>query len=185
MITIAMQEEKWEEAKRIGNQEEFINYSPIQSQMITIAIQEGNLKEAKRIGSRKEFAKHVPIQSQMITIEKIEEECKLAEKSNKNDFKDRVKVDVQNTNSNVQKKARKEPNHYKEILEYLKEKRCLIYIKAQSEDYETRKTGIRQWDKMEILIEKVKENKNNTEYLTQLYEKILQLKEKENGMDRE
>ena len=72
MITIAVKEGKYEEAKRIGK--EFENYAPIQSQMITIAIKEGKYEEAKRIG--KEFENNVPIQSQMISIKewKYEEE---------------------------------------------------------------------------------------------------------------
>ena len=68
-ITILIHKGNLEEAKRIGNREEFRNYAPIQSQMITIAIKEKNFEEAKRIGNKEEFRNNASIQSQMITIE--------------------------------------------------------------------------------------------------------------------
>ena len=49
---------------------------------------------------------------------------------------------------------------------------------------QTQKTGVEQWDKMEILIENVKKNKDNKDYLNLLYEKIQKLKIKEEQMER-
>lgn len=49
---------------------------------------------------------------------------------------------------------------------------------------QTQKTGIEQWDKMEILIENVKKNKDNKDYLNLLYEKIQKLKIKEEQQER-
>ena len=54
-----------------------------------------------------------------------------------------------------------------------------IYIKMQSQDIKTQREGIEQWDKMEILIEKVKKNKDDKEYLNLLHEKIQKLRDKE------
>ena len=54
----------------------------------------------------------------------------------------------------------------------------------QSSNYKVQAKGISQWDKMEALIGKVNENRDNKEYLNQLHEKILHLQELENGMDR-
>lgn len=70
-------------------------------------------------------------------------------------------------------------------MEYLSKQKLLIYVKLQSINPEIRTTGIKQWDKMESLIERITENKNNKEYLNHLYKKILQLKGKENGRERE
>lgn len=95
-----------------------------------------------------------------------------------------MKISSENIRTVTGQKPKKEPNHFNEILSYLTEKRRLIYIKAQSTNFELQREGITQWDKMEILLEKVKENKNNKEYLNQLYEKISQLKAKEKGMSR-
>ena len=53
------------------------------------------------------------------------------------------------------------------------------------QDRQTQKTGIEQWDKMESLIEKVEENKENKEFINKLYEKILMIRKKEQGIDRE
>ena len=50
---------------------------------------------------------------------------------------------------------------------------------------QTQKTGVEQWDKMEILIENVKKNKDNKDYLNLLYEKIQKLKIKEEQQERD
>lgn len=70
-----------EEAKRIGNREEFINYAPIQSQMITIAIQEGNIEETTII--------------------------EVGMKKSRSDFQQRIKDTQKNdTNTSIQEKNR-------------------------------------------------------------------------------
>ncbi len=99
-------------------------------------------------------------------------------------FRERMKISSENMRVVTDQKPKKEPNRFNEILSYLTEKRRQIYVKAQSPNYEIQREGITQWDKMEILLEKVKENRNNKEYLNQLYEKISQLKAKEKGMSR-
>ncbi len=74
--------------------------------------------------------------------------------------------------------------HYDEILKYLNEKRKEIYVALNSTDISTQKIAISQWDKMEILLEKVMKNKNNLEYLNSLYSKITKLQEYENSKAR-
>lgn len=69
-------------------------------------------------------------------------------------------------------------------LNYLESKRIAIYAKMQSRDIQIQKTGIEQWDKMEVLIENVKKNKGNKDYLNLLYEKIQKLKIKEEQKER-
>ena len=54
----------------------------------------------------------------------------------------------------------------------------------QSQDIQIQRTGIEQWDKMEVLIETVKKNKDNKDYLNLLYEKIQKLKIKEAQQER-
>ena len=54
----------------------------------------------------------------------------------------------------------------------------------QSQDIQIQRTGIEQWDKMEALIETVKKNKDNKDYLNLLYEKIQKLKIKEEQQER-
>lgn len=97
-------------------------------------------------------------------------------------FKERIQVNQKIVNPIRQEE--KEPNYYQGIVKYLTEKKNFIYVKMQSTDSEVQRQGIEQWDKMEVLMEKVNENRDNKEYLVPLYEKISQLKEKENGMDR-
>ena len=98
---------------------------------------------------------------------------------NKKSFKESIKV--KQDNIIVQKKEKKEL-YFSQISNFLKEKRHLIYLKMQSTNPQIQRTGIEQWDKMEALIEKVKENKDNKDYLNILYQKISELKEKENRM---
>lgn len=81
-------------------------------------------------------------------------------------------------------KEKKSTTHYDEILKYLNEKRKEIYVALNSEDISTQKIAISQWDKMEILLEKVTKNKNNLEYLDGLYNKIEKLQEYENSKAR-
>ena len=81
-------------------------------------------------------------------------------------------------------KVQKSTTHYDEILKYLNEKRKEIYVSLNSADISTQKMAISQWDKMEILLEKVMQNKNNLEYLNSLYSKITKLQEYENSKAR-
>ncbi len=81
-------------------------------------------------------------------------------------------------------KVQKSITHYDEILKYLNEKRKQIYIASNSTDISTQKVAISQWDKMELLLEKVMKNKNNLEYLNSLYSKITKLQEYENSKAR-
>ena len=90
-------------------------------------------------------------------------------------FKDSIKVDVKPTIS----KKTETPNYFEQVLNYLKEKRTEIYFKANSTNFEIQRQGISQLDRMDILIDKVNDNKNNKEYLNNLYAKIQLLKEKE------
>ncbi len=83
-----------------------------------------------------------------------------------------------------QEKAKKESNHFDEVLDYLKSKRVEIYLKMQSQDIQIQRKGIEQWDKMEVLIEKVKRNNDNNDYLNLLYEKIQKLKAIEEQQER-
>ena len=64
-------------------------------------------------------------------------------------------------------------------MEYLLEKRKPIYVKMQSTDLETQREGISQWDKLDDLIEKTKELKENKDYMKSIYERVTRLKEKE------
>lgn len=73
----------------------------------------------------------------------------------------------------------KQINHFEKVIKYLTEKRKEIYVKMQSINSEIQKKGIIQWDKMDLLIEKTKQNKENKEYINRLYEKISRIEEKE------
>ena len=84
----------------------------------------------------------------------------------------------------LQEKTEKESNYFNVVLNYLESKRIAIYAKMQSQDIQIQKTGIEQWDKMEVLIENVKKNKGNKDYLNLLYEKIQKLKIKEEQKER-
>lgn len=78
----------------------------------------------------------------------------------------------------------KETDYFHGIIKYLEDKKRSIYVSMQSSNYKVQTKGIAQWDKMEALMEKVNENRDNKDYLYQLHEKILHLEELENGMDR-
>ena len=105
--------------------------------------------------------------------------------ANRKNFVDRIKVDEETINENNKKKeAKREKKFYNSIIKYLEEKRHEIYVNMQSENYETQKIAISQWDRMEVLMEKVEQNKENSEYLNTLNEKINKLKNIENSRSR-
>lgn len=98
-------------------------------------------------------------------------------------FRERIQV-VHTIDKNRKENREKESNKFYEIMKYLKEKKRLIYVKMQSPIDEQQQLGIVEWDKIEELIEEVKENRNNKEYLKALYSKISDLKEREKGINR-
>ena len=105
---------------------------------------------------------------------------------NNNDFKNELKVQVQQDTTKIkQQNEEKQQKHiYTEVMEYLIEKRKPIYVKMQSTDLETQREGISQWDKLDDLIEKTKELKENKDYMKNIYERVTRLKEKEENQIR-
>lgn len=100
-------------------------------------------------------------------------------------FKERIRVEQDKcSEKEIKDKTKSKVNHYQEVWNYLIEKKHDIYIKLQSKDYRVQKEGIIQWDLMDGLLEKVSKNKDDKDCMNQLYERILRLKEKENGMNR-
>ena len=105
---------------------------------------------------------------------------------NNNDFKNELKVQVQQETAKIkQQNEEKQQKHiYTEVMEYLIEKRKPIYVKMQSTDLEIQREGISQWDKLDDLIEKTKELKENEDYMKNIYERVTRLKEKEENQIR-
>ena len=133
-------------------------------------------KKAEKQAAAKTKSKVQKEDSIKTTQKKEKPQTKVTKIRNKEKtFKDVIKVDIKPT---ISKKA-EIPNYFEQVLNYLKDKRTEIYFKANSTNYEIQRQGISQLDKMDILIDKVKDNKNNREYLTNLYEKIQLLKERE------
>lgn len=54
----------------------------------------------------------------------------------------------------------------------------------QSKDLKVQREGIEQWDKMEFLVEKTKQNINNENYMKKLYEKVSKLKDREKELSK-
>lgn len=109
-----------------------------------------------------------------------------SKKEEGNDFKESMKVEVspEPVAATMVENKGKETDHFHGIIKYLEDKKRSIYVSMQSSNYKVQTKGIAQWDKMEALMEKVNENRDNKDYLDQLHEKILHLQELENGMDR-
>ena len=105
---------------------------------------------------------------------------------NNNDFKNELKVQVQQYTAKIkqQNEERQQKYIYTEVMEYLIEKRKSIYVKMQSTDLEKQREGISQWDKLDDLIEKIKELKENKDYMKNIYERVTRLKEKEENQIR-
>lgn len=109
-----------------------------------------------------------------------------SKKEEANDFKESMKVEVspEPVVATMVENKGKEIDYFHGIIKYLEDKKRSIYVSMQSSNYKVQTKGIAQWDKMEALMEKVNENRDNKDYLDQLHEKILHLQELEKGMDR-
>ncbi len=118
----------------------------------------------------KEVEKKLIIQE---TVQKEEEKLAVS-------FRERVKVN----SINVETKGKETKGKFYEIMEFLKEGRKNIYVRMQSQNSRIQGIAISQWDKLESLIESVNVNRNNTEYLNILYDKISKLKQLRKEMDR-
>ena len=117
----------------------------------------------------------------------LKSELKHEEKhKNNNDFKNELKVQVQQDTAKLkqQNEEIQQKYIYTEVMEYLIEKRKPIYVKMQSTDLEIQREGISQWDKLDDLIEKTKELKENEDYMKNIYERVTRLKEKEENQFR-
>ena len=117
----------------------------------------------------------------------LKSELKHEEKhKNNNDFKNELKVQVQQDTTKIkqQNEEIQQKYIYTEVMKYLIEKKKLIYVKMQSTDLEKQREGISQWDKLDDLIEKTKELKENEDYMKNIYERVTRLKEKEENQIR-
>ncbi len=105
---------------------------------------------------------------------------------NNNDFKNELKVQVQLDTAKIkqQNEEIQQKYIYTEVMKYLIEKKKLIYVKMQSTDLEKQREGISQWDKLDDLIEKTKELKENEDYMKSVYDRVMKLKEKEENQIR-
>lgn len=103
-----------------------------------------------------------------------------------NIFKQELKVQVQQelVKINQQNEEKQQKHIYTEVIEFLMEKRKPIYVKMQSTDFKTQREGISQWDKLDDLIEKTNELKDNQDYMNSIYDRVIKLKEKEENQFR-
>ena len=101
-------------------------------------------------------------------------------------FKQKLKVNEQlvSVEMNKQKREKQVKHNYQEVLDFLIEQRKDIYIKMQSNDVKKQREGISQWDKLEDLIEKTKELRENEDYMKSIYDRVMKLKEKEENQFR-
>lgn len=133
--------------------------------------QEGK-QEEREMERKQEKIRENPIQE---SEEKTEEKAI-------NSFKERIKVEL---NPEVMiGLSKREKGRFYEVIEFLKEKRKDVYVGMQSQNSRVQRKSIAQWDKIEGLIENVKMNRNNKEYLDILYHKITELKQLEKEWNR-
>lgn len=173
-------EENYEEAEKIGNKKAFLKSIPIQKLMETMR-QEQQLKERKRQNSKEKFFNDkskivLANSSEQTNREEKISEVKRQYKMNglKNDvFKTQEKREI------IKESKPKKKNAFKENLQYfvepikinqeeykkvfskkeIEEMKKDIYIRMQSQDIQVHKKAVEQWDKMEVLLERMKKHK--------------------------
>ena len=117
--------------------------------------------------------------------ESLQSEKTERKKDDNNRLRESLKVKKQPKSKSVAQKEdkMKQKNNYYHVLDFLVEKRKSIYVKMNSMDPKIQKEGISQWDKLENLIEKTKEQKENIDYIEAIYKKVIKLEEKEKIKD--
>ena len=70
------------------------------------------------------------------------------------------------------------------IHKFVQEQRKLVYVKMQSQSPEVQADAINKWDRMEILLEKIAKRSTDTQYIENLYNRVLNLsKSNDKGME--
>ena len=80
------------------------------------------------------------------------------------------------TTINKDKESRNKIKHMVNYInKFVKDQRIIVYINAQSHDPKIQADAISKWDRIEILLERIAERREDYEYIENLYNKIISL----------
>lgn len=70
------------------------------------------------------------------------------------------------------------------IHEFIQEQREKVYVNMQSKNVKIQSDAISKWDRIEILLERIAEKSKDTQYIKNLYNRVLNLsKSSDKGME--
>ena len=70
------------------------------------------------------------------------------------------------------------------IHQFIQKQREKVYVNMQSQNVEIQSDAISKWDRIEILLERIAEKSKDTQYIENLYNRVLNLsKSNEKGME--
>ena len=211
MIEIALLEGDLQKVKEIGNRATLKKYESIKFVMKKVLsenpqLDDNLIQEKQKIENeepKKENEKKDEKVIEKINTEQQEINQKKKESININrtkvEFRERIKekkVVAKKTDNTKQKDLSTDYNEYvKRIIYYLEKDKIDTYVRMQSNDDEIRRNAIQRWDKIEILIERLKESmiiirgndtknkKTSEEFLKKICEKFEKIEHKLNQMD--
>ena len=173
---------KEQEANKDKQREEEKRKQEIQEEKRKQEIQEEKQIKSKDNSKKQNLKRKINFSTKENTNNVNLQEAQIQHRKNR-DFKQELKLQVQQepVEINNQNKKKQFAKYYQEVLNFLLEKKKTIYVKMQSSDLCIQREGIEQWDKLEKIIEKTKEQKENIKYISALYQKVTKLKEIEEG----
>ena len=70
------------------------------------------------------------------------------------------------------------------IHQFIQKQREKVYVNMQSQNVEIQSDAISKWDRIEILLERIAEKSKDTQYIENLYNRVLNLsKSNDKGME--
>ena len=77
---------------------------------------------------------------------------------------------------NKDKESRNKIKHMVNYInKFVKDQRIIVYINAQSHDPKIQADAISKWDRIEILLERIAERREDYEYIENLYNRVMDL----------
>ena len=92
----------------------------------------------------------------------------------------RIEKSTQSAKMTINPKQRSKTNKMLSyIIQFIKDEKRNTYVNMQSKNAMVQSMAIKRWDKLEILLEKISENSENSNYIENLYNKIVSREKEE------
>ena len=152
---------------------------------------EKELKEKTTKNDSTKRKKDINTQEQKTTISKTNKKINNKEEI----FRKRIVIQPKSSLSQKQKKQESKQadntsakrNSTENMVDYIRkfvmEKRKSVYVNMQSKNYTVQLDAISKWDRIEVLLDKISRSSENQGYIESIYNKVIELENKEKGRE--